>query len=238
MTIRTNNRQGNERLRGLFSKAACIAGMAFYTVTAHAGPILVSYTVEAAFGAAPTSTANATDLITGSDGDTLTLTYVPQEPVPPSVSVPTNTAWGSLYLDVSALPGSGVESYSLAGAVLYEEVIDSSTGQEALDIGTFTGTVTVNSLEQPSSSGLITWSIGSATQYLPSPSVVFITTDASDSVGTKLDGDTGSPAFLSAATTVNGTINATSPIPEPATLSLIGGGLLGLGVLRRKRVSR
>jgi hypothetical protein len=36
----------------------------------------------------------------------------------------------------------------------------------------------------------------------------------------------------------SGTFSYDSPIPEPATLSLIGGALLGLGMLRRKMLSR
>jgi hypothetical protein len=43
--------------------------------------------------------------------------------------------------------------------------------------------------------------------------------------------NSGSPA---GDTTVQGTVNS-SAIPEPATLLLLGAGLLGLGVLRRKR---
>jgi hypothetical protein len=36
------------------------------------------------------------------------------------------------------------------------------------------------------------------------------------------------------STTVQGTISS-SAIPEPATLSMVGGALLGLGLLRRKK---
>jgi hypothetical protein len=37
------------------------------------------------------------------------------------------------------------------------------------------------------------------------------------------------------STTVQGSINSSSAVPEPATLSLVGGALLGFGLLRRKK---
>jgi len=227
---------------GRLVQAASITGAVIFTMgVAHAGTILVAYSVEAEFGALGFSQSPVTDTISqGADANTLTLTYEPIEPVPPSVVVPTNTAWGSLYLDVSGLPTTGsTDTYSLAGVVLTEELFDSATGLFVTDVGTFTGSITVNSSEQASSSGLITWSAGSAIQAVANPSVVIFTTDASDPVGTKLDGDSSLTlaALASPATTVNGTINA-SAVPEPATYSLVGGALLGLGLLGRKRVSR
>jgi hypothetical protein len=224
---------------GRLVQAASITGAVIFTMgVAQAGPILVAYTVEAEFGVGGFSTSPVTDTITqGSDGNTLTLTYEPIEPVPPSVVVPTNTSFGSLYLDVSGLPVSGTDIYSLAGVVLTEELFDNATGLFVTDVGTLTGSVTVNSLEQASSSGLITWSMGSATQFVASPSAVFFTTDASDPVGTKLDGDSGIPGLANPATTVNGTVNA-SAVPEPATFGLVGAALLGLGSFGRKKLSR
>jgi PEP-CTERM motif len=224
---------------GRFVQAASITGAVIFTIgAAQASTITVAYTVEAEFGVAGFSASPVSATVSdGSDSNTLTLTYSPQEPVPPAVVVPTNTAFGSLYLDVSGLPSSGTDVFNLAGVVLTERLYDSATGLFVTDVGTLSGSITVNTLEQASSSGLITWSVGSATQFVASPSIVFFTTDASDPVGTKLDGDSGVPTLVNPATTVNGTVNAFA-VPEPATFSLVGGALLGLGLLGRKKVSR
>jgi hypothetical protein len=206
---------------GRIVQAASIIGAVIFTMgVAHAGTILVAYSVEAEFGVSGFSTTPVTDTITqGTDANVLTLTYEPIEPVPPSVVVPTNTAWGSLYLDVSGLPSSCMaDTYSLARVVLTERLYDSATGLFVTDVGTLSDSVTVNSSEQASSIGFITWSVGSAVQAVASPSVVLFTTDAADPIGTKLDGDGGVRPLSNPDTTVNGTVNA-SPIPEPATFS-------------------
>ena len=47
------------------------------------------------------------------------------------------------------------------------------------------------------------------------------------------DSETGGPALFAATDTVL-TIQATTAVPEPASFALIGGGLLCLGLLRRR----
>jgi hypothetical protein len=228
-------RSGSAKPVGLLSTAICMAGMAFFTVGAYAGPILVNYQVDDSFtGVGALVNANNFTSITGSQGDTLTLTYAPEEPGA-AVVVPTNTAFGTLYLDINALPASGTETYSLSGVTLTQELIDLATGLGVTETGAFSGILTISG-SGDSSSGLITWSAAGAVQNVASPSIVFFTTDATDPIGTKLDGVGGTPALTQPATTVNGTVNA-SPVPEPATLGLTGGVLLAFGGFFRKRLS-
>jgi hypothetical protein len=140
-------------------------------------------------------------------------------------------------LDVNALAGGGAaETYLLSGVVLTQELIDTTTGLGVFNSGGFSGALTISGVGN-ASSGLITWSATAAAQTVAQPSVVVFSTDASDPIGAKLDGTSGTPALLQPATTVNGTVNA-NPVPEPATFSMVGGALLGLGLLGRRKISR
>jgi PEP-CTERM motif-containing protein len=202
--------------------------VAYLAVTASAS---VSYQVQDSFTGVPgLSTSNAVTQITGTDSDTLTVTFEPTEPGG-TVGSPTNTAWGSLYLDVNAFPSTGTETFSFVGVTLLLELIDLSTGNYVQETGTFSGSYTTNpGGTANTSSGEIAWApIG--VQDVPSPSTVTFLTDSSDPIGVKLDGG----SLTQPATTVNGTVANTSAVPEPATLSMLGVGLLGLGFAARKR---
>jgi hypothetical protein len=111
------------------------------------------------------------------------------------------------------------------------ELIDVSTGNYVRETGTFSGTYTDNpGGTSNTSTGEIAWA-PTGVQDVPSPSTVTFLTDSSDPIGVKLDGG----SLSQPATTVNGTVANTSSVPEPATLSMLGVGLFGLGFLARRR---
>ena len=77
--------------------------------------------------------------ITGSQSDVLTVTFVPEEPST-TVGSPTTTAWGSLYLQDSALPASTNETFNFSGVTLFLDLIDVTSGNSVQETGTFSGT--------------------------------------------------------------------------------------------------
>ena len=95
--------------------------------------------------------------------------------------------------------------------------------------GTFVGTSTGGVVYLNQSTITINWaplllsggSFGTTSFAIPSSTLIVNPTSGAN------DGQT----------TVQGTVSD-NVIPEPATLGLIGGGLIGLGLLRRKRTSR
>lgn len=210
----------------LFSLAALFGATASADIT---------YSVEVSWtGVGGLSTSTATTSLTATtDADTLTLNFVPDEPAS-AVGSPTNTAWGSLFLEDTDPPTTGTDTFDFADATLTLELIDTSTGKDVIYTGTLSGTYSAAPGNiGNTSSGNITWA-PTGLQSLPSPSTVSFLTDSSDLIGGGLD--TG--GFTRAATTVNGTVEnnpASTVLPEPATLAMMGFGLISFGLVSRRR---
>jgi hypothetical protein len=209
----------------LFSLAALFGATASADIT---------YSVEVSWtGVGGLSTSTATTSLTATtDADTLTLNFVPDEPTG-TVGNPTNTAWGSLFLEDTDPPTTGSDTFTFSDATLTLELIDVTTGEHVIYTGTLSGTYTADPGNTGnSSSGSIAWS-PTGLQNLAPPSTVSFLTDPSDSIGVTLD----SGGFTKASTTVNGTVenNPASVLPEPATLAMMGFGLISFGLVSRRR---
>ena len=108
-------------------------------------------------------------------------------------------------------------------------VTDTTDGASGTFVGTSSGTSTP--IYNNQSSIMINWAplqLGPGTGAWTGDfsSTYFVTTNPTGIVAPNSGGGD---------TTVQGTVNSVSGVPEPATFVLLGAGLLGLGVLRRKR---
>jgi hypothetical protein len=209
-----------------FVKAASITAVVLFMMVASASANIIYRTDSAG-----TIFVGGTDTLNSTGGAAATLIFTPN----PSGSsgVPSNVDYGDFLL---ACTSCGIEGSGLGtafGAFNFDLiVIDTTDNVQGEFVGHSTGGLVYSDVSQVS----ITWTpaqLGPGTSnvltglgttfnntFFTSPSTTLIVAPNS-----------GSPK---GDTTVQGTVNS-SAIPEPATLLLLGAGLLGLGVLRRKR---
>jgi len=208
-----------------FVKAASITAVVLFMMVASASANIIYRTDSTG-----TIFVGGTDVLT-SVGGLATLTFAPN--ASGSSGVPSNVDYGDFLL---ACASCGIEGSGLGtafGAFNFDLiVIDTTDNVQGEFVGHSPGGLVYSDVSQVS----ITWTpgqLGPGTSnvlaglgttfnntFFTSPSTTLIVAPSS-----------GSPK---GDTTVQGTVNS-SAIPEPATLLLLGAGLLGLGVLRRKR---
>jgi hypothetical protein len=203
--------------------AACIA-------TAGLASASVTYTVTGVYTAG-SGTSGADMTITGGT-NTFTLDWVDSTPTATISASFSNINYGLFDLScVGTCDGSAVTVPAFTFQITVSDATDGAVGKFT---GTYAGgqTVQFNSVANTGASSVdVFWSPGQlGPNALNATSGNFNQTQFTISSPTFIV----DPTTNSGQSTIQGTFTEFSSAPEPATLAMVGGALLGLGLLRKK----
>jgi hypothetical protein len=215
---------------GRLVQAVLIAGVAVLMMAGSASASTVTYNTNATGTAGTGFNGTGNLVLNNSLGAAATLTYIPDPNI--TTGVPSNVNFGNFTLVCSTCSTQAMGAGSFFNSFMFDLVITDVTDGNAT--GQFVGSSTGGAVWSDVSQITINWSplqLGPGTNHA-----------ASGNFGPTIFGTSSFTGIVApnsgqvpGQSTIQGTVNSTL-VPEPATLSLVGGALLGLGMLRRKHV--
>jgi len=209
-------------------RSAALTGAAVFLMAASASAATITFNTAQTGSGGSGFNGTGNLILHSSSGVDGTLAFVPD--MNSVNAVPGNVNFGNFTLACAncstQVGGFGSFFNAFTFEVVITDVTDGATG-------IFVGSAAAGSVYLDASTITLNWQplqLGPGTSNATSGnfgSTIFQTTPQTKIVNPLSGAQIGS-------TTVQGTISS-SAIPEPATLSLVGGALLGLGLLRRKK---